>query len=92
VIEDGCLIGIGARVLDGARIGAGSLVAAGAVVREGTAVPPGSLVLGVPASVKRALSPREVEILRRTPERYRALADAARAACLAAGLPDPCGH
>jgi carbonic anhydrase/acetyltransferase-like protein (isoleucine patch superfamily) len=90
VIEDGCLIGIGARVLDGARIGAGSLVAAGAVVREGTIVPPGSLVLGLPAAVKRALSAREVEILRRTPERYRALAESARAACLAAGLPDPC--
>ncbi|MCC6409940.1 MAG: gamma carbonic anhydrase family protein, partial [Planctomycetes bacterium] len=46
IVEDDCLIGIGARVLDGARIGAGSLVAAGALVREGMQVPPRSLVVG----------------------------------------------
>ena len=89
VVEDDCLIGIGARVLDGARIGAGSLVAAGALVREGMQVPPRSLVVGVPGVVKRVLSEREIEILRRTPGRYRDLALAARASLLAAGLPDP---
>ncbi|MBL8861231.1 MAG: gamma carbonic anhydrase family protein [Planctomycetes bacterium] len=73
-VEDDVLIGIGARVLDGARIGSWSLVAAGALVREGTIVPPHSLVAGVPAVVKRALTEREVEVIRRTPERYRALA------------------
>lgn len=74
VIEDDVLIGIGARVLDGARIGAGSLVAAGALVREGMVVPPRSLVVGVPAVVKRELSERESELIRRTPGRYRELA------------------
>lgn len=88
-IADDVLIGIGARVLDGARIGAQSLVAAGAVVREGFVVPPRSLVVGVPAVVKRALDERELEILRRTPHRYRELALKSRAACLAAGAPDP---
>jgi carbonic anhydrase/acetyltransferase-like protein (isoleucine patch superfamily) len=73
-VEDDCLIGIGARVLDGAVIGAGSLVAAGAVVREGMRVPPKSLVAGVPAVVKRTLEPREIEVLSRTPGRYRDLA------------------
>lgn len=79
VVEDGALIGIGARILDGVRIGAGSLVAAGAVVREGTVVPPGSLVAGVPAVVKRALTEREIEVVRRTPGRYLDLAARARA-------------
>lgn len=54
-IEDNCLIGIGAVVLNGAVIGTGSVVGAGAVVPEGMRVPPGSLVLGVPARVVRAV-------------------------------------
>ena len=50
-IEDDCLIGIGAIVLNFAVIGAGSVVGAGAVVLEHTVIPPNSLVLGVPAKV-----------------------------------------
>lgn len=73
-IEDDVLIGIGSRVLDGARVGAWSLVAAGAIVREGMVVPPRSLVAGVPAVVKRALTERELDVIRRTPGRYRDLA------------------
>ncbi len=88
-IEDDCLIGIGASVLDGARIGAGSLVAAGALVREGVEIPPRSLVVGVPGIVKRELTDAEVELVKRTPPRYRKLALEARAAYLAAGEPDP---
>ena len=41
-IEDDCLIGMNATILNGAVIGAGSLVAAGSVVLENTVVPPGS--------------------------------------------------
>jgi carbonic anhydrase/acetyltransferase-like protein (isoleucine patch superfamily) len=78
VVEDDCLIGIGARVLDGSRIGAWSLVAAGAVVREGMVVPPRSLVAGVPAVVRRELNEREIELIRRTPQRYAVLARDAR--------------
>lgn len=89
VVEDGALIGIGARVLDGARIGAESLVAAGALVREGMVVPPRSLVVGVPGVVKRELNERELEIVRRTSGRYLKLAEDTRAACIAAGYPDP---
>ena len=51
VIEDDCLIGMGAIVLSGARIGTGSLIGAGAVVREGQHIPPGSLAVGLPARV-----------------------------------------
>ena len=58
-IEDDCLIGIAAVVLNGAKIGAGSVIAAGAVVPEGAEVPPGSMVMGVPAKVKRELTEEE---------------------------------
>ncbi len=60
-IEDDCLIGMNATVLNGAVIGAGSLVAAGTVVLEGTVVPPGSLVAGVPGKVRRELTDAERE-------------------------------
>ncbi|MDQ3653425.1 MAG: gamma carbonic anhydrase family protein, partial [Acidobacteriota bacterium] len=58
-IERGCLIGMGSIVMDDARIGARSIVAAGALVAPGTIVPPRSLVIGVPAKVKRALTDEE---------------------------------
>ena len=58
-VERGSLIGIGAIVMDGARVGEKSLVAAGALVSPGTAIPPRSLVMGVPAKVKRPLTDEE---------------------------------
>jgi carbonic anhydrase/acetyltransferase-like protein (isoleucine patch superfamily) len=60
VVEDDCLIGMGATVLNRAVIGANSLVAAGAVVLEDTVIPPRSLVAGVPAKVRRQLTDDEV--------------------------------
>jgi len=59
-VERGCLIGMGAIVMDGVRVGAQSLVAAGALLSPGTIIPPRSLVIGVPAKVKRPLTPEEV--------------------------------
>ncbi|WP_406250130.1 gamma carbonic anhydrase family protein [Microbacterium sp. M] len=58
-IGDGSLVGMGAVVLSGAVIGAGCLIAGGAVVLGGTEVPDGSLVAGVPAKVRRALTDEE---------------------------------
>lgn len=58
-VEDDCLIGIGAVVLDNATVGRGSLVAAGAVVAPGTVIPPESLVMGIPARVVRKLHQRD---------------------------------
>ena len=58
-IEDRCLIGMGAVLLNGCRIGTGSIVAAGALVLEGMVVPPGSMVMGLPGKVRRALTPEE---------------------------------
>ena len=63
-VGDGTLIGIGAVVLNGARIGENCLVGAKALVTEGTEVPPGSLVLGSPAKVVRALSAEAIEGVR----------------------------
>ena len=59
-IERGSLIGIGTIVLDDVRIGAQSLVAAGALISPGTIIPPRSLVMGMPAKVKRPLTDEEV--------------------------------
>lgn len=69
-IEDECLIGMGAKVLDGARIGARSIVGAGAVVTPRTQIPPGSMVLGAPAKVVRALSEQEQQGLKKWAEKY----------------------
>ena len=63
-IEDDCLIGIGAIILNGARIGKGSVVAAGALVPEGMQVPAASMVMGVPAKVKREVTAEERERFR----------------------------
>jgi carbonic anhydrase/acetyltransferase-like protein (isoleucine patch superfamily) len=60
-IEDDCLIGIGAVVGNGATVGAGSLIAPGAVVPQGMTVPPRSMVVGLPAKVRRELSDDEVK-------------------------------
>ena len=60
-IEDECLIGIGAVILNRARIGAGSVIAAGALVPEGMSIPSGSLAMGVPAKVRREVSAEERE-------------------------------
>ena len=54
-VEDECLIGMGAVLLNEVHLGRGSVVGAGAVVTEGSRIPPGSLVLGVPARVVRAV-------------------------------------
>ena len=69
-VEDDCLIGMAAVVLDGAVIGKGSLVGAGALVTGNTVVPPRSLVLGSPVTVVRSLGELEVENLRANAAHY----------------------
>jgi len=54
-IGNGCWIRADSRILGGVEIGDGAVVAAGAVVTKD--VPPHSLVAGVPAVVKRELTP-----------------------------------
>lgn len=59
-VEDKCLIGMNAVVLDHAVVGAGSIVGAGAVVAAGTIIPPKSLVVGIPAKVKKTLTDEDI--------------------------------
>jgi carbonic anhydrase/acetyltransferase-like protein (isoleucine patch superfamily) len=74
-IEDESLIGIGAIVLNGARIGKGSVIAAGALVAEGMEIPAYSLAMGVPAKVRRQVTPEERERFRLNAEHYMELRD-----------------
>lgn len=69
-VEDGCLVGMGAILMNHVHVGAGSIVAAGAVVAEGTRVPPGSLVVGVPGRVRRATTEAERAGIARSADHY----------------------
>ena len=69
-VENNCTIGMGAIVLNGAVIGENSIVGAGALVTKNTVVPPGSLILGSPAKVKRALTEEEIEHNRASAAEY----------------------
>ena len=69
-IEDRCLIGMGAILLNGCVVGTGSIVAAGALVPEGMVIPPGSMVMGMPAKVKRSLTPDEDRSIQGYADRY----------------------
>jgi carbonic anhydrase/acetyltransferase-like protein (isoleucine patch superfamily) len=79
-VEDDCLIGMSATVLNRAVVGAGSLVAAGSVVLEGTVIPPRSLVAGVPAKVRREITDEEFAKIQQNAQRYLEISAAHRAA------------
>ncbi len=70
VIGDESLIGMGATVLDGSVIGNQCLIGANALVTPGTKVPDGSLVLGSPAKIVRALRPEERSGLKTWADKY----------------------
>ena len=72
-IETGCLIGIGAVVLDGVRVGAGSIVGAGSVVTKN--VPERSLVVGVPARKIKDVSETQAQELIEHARKYQKLAE-----------------
>jgi carbonic anhydrase/acetyltransferase-like protein (isoleucine patch superfamily) len=69
-IENLCLIGMGAILLNGSHVGSGSIVAAGTLLVEGMKVPPRSLVMGSPGKVKRALTDAEVQDIQAYADRY----------------------
>jgi len=58
-IEDRCLIGMGAVILNGAHIGSDTIIAAGTLIPEKTYIEPGSLVMGSPGKIRRKLSQDE---------------------------------
>ena len=72
-VQDRCLIGMGAILLNSCVIGEGSLIAAGALVTQNTVIPPGSLVMGSPAKVIRTLRPEETADILHSAEAYRRL-------------------
>lgn len=74
-IGDACLIGMKSTIMDGVEIGEGSIVGAGAVVSPGTKIPPHSLVLGLPAKVKRAVTEQEYQYTLHLAEKYKRLKD-----------------
>jgi len=63
VVEDRCLIGMGAILLNGSHVGSDSIVAAGTLVPERTVIPPRSLVMGSPGRVRRALTDAELAFI-----------------------------
>lgn len=69
-VEDMCVIGMGARVLNDSRIGEGSIIAAGSVVPEHTVVPPRTLWAGVPAKMRRELTDKDRELIREYAQNY----------------------
>ena len=81
-VGDETLVGMGAIILDGAIIGEQCLIGARALVTQGANIPPGSLVLGSPAKVVRALTPEERAGLKYWAEKYVANA----AYCLEHGI------
>jgi len=69
-IEDACLIGMSATILDGAVIGKESIVGAGSLVTKNKKFPPRSLIMGSPAKVVRELRDDEVKELYASAKRY----------------------
>jgi carbonic anhydrase/acetyltransferase-like protein (isoleucine patch superfamily) len=69
-IDNEVLVGMGAIILDGVEIGARSIIGANALLTMGIKIPPGSLVLGSPANVKRALTLDEQKDIARWAWRY----------------------
>lgn len=69
-VERGCLIGIGAILMDGVRVGPQSLVGAGTLLTPGTQIPPRSLVIGSPGRVKRELTDDELASLENSWRNY----------------------
>ncbi|MBX6771657.1 MAG: gamma carbonic anhydrase family protein [Chloroflexi bacterium] len=69
-VEDNVLIGMHATILSGAVVGRDTIIGAGALVTENARIPPGSLVLGIPGRVVRALRPDEIASIRQSAESY----------------------
>ena len=69
-IGDNSLIGIGAVILNGAAIGKNCLIGANALITEGKVIPDGSLVMGQPGKVVKALEPGQIAALEMSATHY----------------------
>ena len=70
IIEDACLIGMSATILDGAVIGKESIVGANSLITKNKVFPPRSLIMGNPAKVVRTLNEEEVASLYHSADNY----------------------
>ncbi|MFL2889627.1 MAG: gamma carbonic anhydrase family protein [Pelagibacteraceae bacterium] len=69
-IEDDCLIGIGATILNKAKIGKNSIIGANALVTENKIIPERSLVLGSPGKVVRQITDEEIKHIKENSKHY----------------------
>lgn len=69
-IEDECLVGMGAIILNGAKIGKNTMIAAGTLVSQNKDIPEGVLVMGVPGKVIRKLTDEEIKSIRNSRREY----------------------
>ena len=69
-IGDGTLVGINAVVLNGAKVGRNCVIGANSLVPEGMEIPDGSLVMGVPAKIRRELTPEQQEFFSHNADHY----------------------
>ena len=69
-IEDDCLVGMGAIIMNGVKIGRGSIIGAGAVLLEGMEVPEFSMVVGSPANVHKTYDESILENIRESAQIY----------------------
>ena len=69
-IEEDCLIGMGAILMNGVNIRRGSIIAAGSVLLEGMEVPEFSMVAGAPAKVRKTYDETILESIRESAKIY----------------------
>tara|TARA_B110001452_G_scaffold225012_1_gene198815 strand:- start:125 stop:628 length:504 start_codon:yes stop_codon:yes gene_type:complete len=69
-IEDDCLIGIGATILNKTKIGKNSIIGANSLVTEDKVIPERSLVLGSPGKVIRQVTDKEIEHIKENARHY----------------------
>jgi carbonic anhydrase/acetyltransferase-like protein (isoleucine patch superfamily) len=77
-IRNNSIVGMGSILLEGVTVEEECLIGAGALVSPGSTIPKGSLAVGVPAKVKRALTAEETEHIRWNAKEYLKLAESHR--------------
>jgi carbonic anhydrase/acetyltransferase-like protein (isoleucine patch superfamily) len=77
-VKDNCLVGMGAILLEGVVVEEECLIGAGALVSPGKTILRGSLVIGVPARVKRALDAEEIDHIKSNADDYLKLSESHR--------------